>query len=212
VAGRTTSQSNQTGRRRSGRRFEWPVATCALAAASLLAWFAVAWSYQLPPFGTQNSALLLRSGAVNGETLGAGGWWRILTSQFLHVHFPHLIFNMAALLLLGRASEREFGPWRLLALYFFSGVVGQLLGVAAAPLLVSSGASQAVMGLAGGALVARLRRPRGGARGLIVPLAFVGVQCALDLFVSGGIKAGHWGGFCAGVLVACVMWRRAAGD
>lgn len=98
----------------SGQRLTWPVTTFALITVNLVAWCAVAWFYHLSPLASQNSALLLRAGAVNGELLPAGEWWRLITAQFLHVHFLHFIFNMVALMLLGGMLERESGSWRLL--------------------------------------------------------------------------------------------------
>lgn len=189
----------------SGRRSIWPVATFALVAANLLAWCAVAWFYQLSPLATQNSKLLLRAGAVNGELLRAGEWWRIVTSQFLHVHFPHFIFNMIALFLLGGMFERGVGSWRLAVLYFGSGIVGQVAGVVATPVLVSSGASQAIMGLAGGDAIRRINRSETRNAGLAVLLIFVAVQVALDVATAGYIKAGHLGGFIAGAILGFVM-------
>lgn len=190
----------------SGRRFIWPVATCAIILLNLIAWFAVAWVYHLSPFAAQNSALLLRAGAVNRELLVAGEWWRIITSQFLHVHFPHLIFNMLSLLLLGGMLELDAGSWRLVVLYLMSGAVGQLIGVAAAPALVSSGASQATMGLAGGVAVSLFRHRLSTTR-LIILLAVVAVQSGLDLAAAGYIKAGHLGGFLAGAVIGYVLYR-----
>jgi rhomboid protease GluP len=191
----------------SDERFRWPVATCAIISLNLIAWFAVAWTHHLSPFAPQNSALLLRVGAVNWNLLGAGEWWRIITSQFLHVHFPHLIFNMLSLLLLGGMLELESGAWRLVVLYLLSGVAGQLVGVAVAPSLVSSGASQATMGLAGGVAVGLFRQRRAFTARLIILLAIVAVQCGLDLLAAGSIKAGHSAGFLAGALIAYVLHR-----
>jgi rhomboid protease GluP len=196
---------------KTGERRNWPVATCAIISMNLIAWFGVAWVYHLSPFAPQNSALLLRAGAVNWQLLNEGQWWRIITSQFLHVHFPHLLFNMLSLLLLGGMFERDFGSWRLIALYFGSGLVGQLMGVAATPALVSSGASQATMGLAGGVAVALFRWRRTYIARLVILLAVVGVQFGLDLFAASTIKAGHLGGFCAGALIGYLLQRPEAG-
>lgn len=191
-----------------GRRYVVPFVTLALIAVNLLAWFTVAWTYHLSPFAAQNSALLIRAGAVNGELLRAGEWWRIITSQFLHVHFPHLFFNLLALLLCGALLEQEQGSWRLALIYFVSGVAGQIAGVLATPALVSSGASQTVMGLAGGALVELLRRPQRKILWVMIVPVIVFIQAALDLVSSGGLKAGHLAGFCAGAATTYALHRR----
>ena len=189
-----------------GQPNRWPVVACAIAGLNLAAWFAVAWGYGLSPFASQNSALLLRAGAVNLRLLSDGEWWRILTSQFLHVRFPHLLFNVLAMLLLGEMLERELGAWRLATLYLLSGTVGQLAGVIAAPTLVSSGASQAVMGLAGGVTVGLLRRRQWKSARLVILLAVVAVQFGLDLMAAGHIKAGHLAGFIAGAATGYLLY------
>jgi rhomboid protease GluP len=193
-----------------GQRFTWPVVTFVLITVNLMAWCAVAWVYHLPPLASQNSALLLRAGAVNGEMLHAGEWWRIIISQFLHVNFLHLVFNMIALLLLGGMLERESGSWRLIVLYSGSGVIGQLIGVAATPALVSSGASQAIMGLVGGTAVGLFRRPYGHTASIVILLAVIIIQATLDAAAVGYIKAGHLGGFCAGAAIGLLLRRPTA--
>ncbi|HLL75664.1 MAG TPA: rhomboid family intramembrane serine protease [Pyrinomonadaceae bacterium] len=184
-----------------------PGVTLALVAVNLISWFAVSWAYGLPPHRPHNSYLLLRVGALDGDLLRAGGWWRIIASQFLHVHFPHLLFNMAALLLLGSPLERAFGPLRFALLYLAGGSIGQLAGVLAAPALVSSGASQAVMGVAGARAVQLIRRRGAGRASLIILLAVTGIQLGLDLLVAQKIKAGHWVGLCAGALLGYLLGR-----
>ncbi|HKS26367.1 MAG TPA: rhomboid family intramembrane serine protease [Pyrinomonadaceae bacterium] len=183
-----------------------------IISVNLLAWFAVAWAFGLSPFARQHSLLLLRAGAVNSQLLGEGQWWRLLTSQFLHVNFPHMPFNMLALFLLGGMLERDLGAWRFLTLYFVSGLVGQLSGVAATPALISSGASQAVMGLAGAVSAGLLlqRHSKQTAR-LLILLILISVQAGLDLLTAGHIKAGHWGGFLAGAFVGYLFYRRKRG-
>jgi rhomboid protease GluP len=194
----------------AGRFADWPLLTFALIVLNFICWFAVAAYYHLSPFAPHNSTLLLKVGAVNGELLHAGQWWRILSSQFLHVHFLHLVFNMAGLFLLGSALERESGSWRFALVFAVSGITGQLIGVLATPELVSSGASQALMGLAGWIIVEQLRRDK--LNGLVpaVALILVGVQLILDVITSGGIKAGHLGGFFAGVMLNLLMSRKPA--
>jgi rhomboid protease GluP len=190
--------------------FRWPPATCAIISLNLVAWIAVARIFNLSPFARQHSTLLLRAGAANWQLLSEGEWWRILISQFLHVNLPHMLFNMLALLLLGGMLERDLGAWRFLVLYFVSGSVGQLVGVAATPALVSSGASQAVMGLAGGVASGLLRRRSKQTARLITMLVLVCIQFGLDILAAGYIKAGHWGGLLAGAVIGFLLYRQKA--
>lgn len=197
----------QLGRRAVASRWRTfrPIVTLTLIALSFIAWFAVVWAYHLRPFAAQNSALLLHAGALNGELLRDGGWWRIITSQFLHVYFLHLVFNMASLLLLGMRLERALGSLRFALLYLIGGSIGQLVGVMAAPALVTSGASQAVMGLAGATVFNFLRQRESGNFQLAILLAVIGMTAALDIAAAGSIKPGHIGGLCAGVGLGWIL-------
>ena len=67
------------------QRVAW--VTWTLIAVNFISWFMVAWLYDLPLLTVHNSYVLLRAGAINGNLLWAGEWWRIVTSQFLHVYF-----------------------------------------------------------------------------------------------------------------------------
>ncbi|HUQ33445.1 MAG TPA: rhomboid family intramembrane serine protease [Pyrinomonadaceae bacterium] len=193
----------------SARRFAGrPLLTISLIALNFICWFAVAASYHLSPFATHNSTLLLKVGAVNGELLRAGQWWRLCSSQFLHVHFLHLVFNMAALLLLGYAVEDKHGSWRFALAFAACGIAGQFIGVLAAPELVSSGASQALMGLVGWVIIEHLRQYRLNKLILLGALVVAAVQVVLDVSASGGIKAGHLGGFFIGVMLNLLMSRQ----
>ena len=50
--------------------------------------------------------------------------WRLVTYQFAHGGFLHLLFNMYGLWLFGRGVEQVLGQRRFLQLYLFSGIVG----------------------------------------------------------------------------------------
>ena len=51
-------------------------------------------------------------------------FWRLITYQFVHGGFVHLLFNMYGLWLFGRGVEQLLGQRRFLQLYLFSGIVG----------------------------------------------------------------------------------------
>lgn len=67
-----------------------------------------------------------------------GGWW-------------HLIPNTTALFVFGAMAEQRLGAWRLVALYFTSGVVGVVCHASVPPLPTEpvAGASLAISGLLG---------------------------------------------------------------
>lgn len=55
-----------------------------------------------------------------------GQLWRIITYQFVHANFGHILFNMWALYFFGPAVEHAMGPRRFLAFYLVCGVAGAL--------------------------------------------------------------------------------------
>lgn len=55
-----------------------------------------------------------------------GGLWRLISYQFLHANFGHILFNMWALYFFGPLTEHLMGPRRYLAFYLSCGVAGAL--------------------------------------------------------------------------------------
>ncbi|WP_329053454.1 rhomboid family intramembrane serine protease [Amycolatopsis sp. NBC_01488] len=146
---------------------------------------------------------IFQVGVLWGQaTLGAGEWWRLFTSGFLHYGPIHIAVNMFSLWMMGRALEPVFGKVRYLALYFVS-----MLGASTAVLLFdnldggTAGASGALFGLMGayGVIVLKLRL---NPSGLIITLA-------LNAFITFGVAnisiLGHVGGLVTGALVTVAM-------
>lgn len=106
-----------------------------------------------------NTAMLRLGANEPGLTLGAGQYWRLLASAFLHGGWAHLGINMYALFVVGAVLERLIGPWRFLAFYFFAALMAGLASVLLAGSgSYSVGASGAIMGLIGLLMAPRLRR------------------------------------------------------
>ena len=55
--------------------------------------------------------------------------WQLLTFQFMHANWLHIIFNSVVIFFFGRSVETVFGPARFLSLYFVSGILGGLVQV-----------------------------------------------------------------------------------
>jgi membrane associated rhomboid family serine protease len=53
--------------------------------------------------------------------------WRLVTFQFLHANFEHILFNMIGLFFFGPIVERYLGSRRYLAFYLMCGIAGALL-------------------------------------------------------------------------------------
>ncbi|HLR85876.1 MAG TPA: rhomboid family intramembrane serine protease [Nocardioidaceae bacterium] len=131
-----------------------------------------------------------------------GGWWRIVTSGFLHFGFLHILLNMYALYLFGPMLERMLGNLRFLAMYATCLVSGSLfVYLFADPGTITAGASGAIFGLLGCTLVLFLQHGY-DVRVLLGLLAINGVITV----VFGGISwQAHLGGFVAGVITGAVL-------
>lgn len=55
-----------------------------------------------------------------------GEIWRLITYQFVHANFGHILFNMWALYFFGPAVEHAMGPRRYLLFYLVCGIAGAL--------------------------------------------------------------------------------------
>ena len=53
--------------------------------------------------------------------------WQLLTYQFMHGGFLHILFNSWAIFIFGRQIEAVLGPKKFLLLYFSGGIIGGLL-------------------------------------------------------------------------------------
>jgi len=148
------------------------------------------------------SGSLFAATALAPVQVAGGGWWRLVTSGFLHIGLLHLLFNMIALWFIGRDVELVLGRLRFSVLYGAS-----LLGGSAAVMLFGNpggevaGASGAIFGLMG-ALLVLLRRMQ---LPMTQALVIVGLNVVLSLTVPGISLLGHLGGLVVGVVVAAGM-------
>ena len=129
-------------------------------------------------------------------------WWRIFTSGFLHHGIAHIGFNMLFLWLLGNRMEKDLGASRFFFLYFGALVGGACGALLMDPNAVTVGASGAVFGLMGGALVGKrlfgnLAR-ESGLMGLLL------LNILISFVVPGISIGGHLGGLAGGAIVVSV--------
>ena len=137
-----------------------------------------------------------------GPAVAQGDWWRLITSAFLHGSLLHIAFNMYFLWFVGSAVETALGRGRFLLIYFVSALAGSAGALVDTPRTLVVGASGALFGLLGAALV--LERQRnfvlgGSALGLIV------INLVLSFTLSNISIGGHVGGLIGGVLCTLVL-------
>lgn len=164
-------------------------------------------------------AIFLRFG-LRPFSVGEGQWWRLVTSAFLHAGIFHVAFNGILLWRLGEMLEAAVGHARFIAV-FALGLAGGAAGVmalswitvatnlarlpvigpivATSPVGITVGASGAVFGLMGAAVVGMRNRGINPWRtdiGMLV-LLNLGITVVFSSAISVG---GHVGGLLAGLL------------
>ena len=87
--------------------------------------------------------------ALSVDGLRHGFVWQLVTYQFMHDGWLHLLLNCLAIYFLGPAVEGTLGRPRFLTLYFSTGVIGGLFQALAGLLLHGSLATQTVGASAG---------------------------------------------------------------
>jgi membrane associated rhomboid family serine protease len=148
------------------------------------------WGAMLPNSAVGSSGVVLTG-------VDDGGYWRLLTSAFLHENLLHIAFNMYAIYVFGPMLEQLLGLRRFIAMYLTTAVAASVAVYILGPERgLTIGASGAVFGLFAVALILLVRRGE-DVRFLLVLLA---INALLSL--RGGISwQGHLGGFVCGALL-----------
>jgi membrane associated rhomboid family serine protease len=149
----------------------------------------------------ENGVLVDEAVNSSNEVVGVahGEWWRLLTATFLHGSLIHLGMNMLVLWLIGPPVEEYFGHARYLLLYVVSGLAGSAGALILSGGRPTVGASGAIFGIMGAALVLEWRRIwvfGGQALGLVV------INLVLTFAIPGISIGGHIGGLVGGGLCA----------
>lgn len=163
---------------------------------------------------TEDAVFMLQHGAMYEPfVIEQHEYYRMFTCLFLHFGIDHLFNNMVMLGALGWNLEQEIGKARFLAIYFVSGIAGNILSLfydlSMENPAVSAGASGSIFGLMGALLyVVILNRGRLGrlsGRGMLI-------MVALSLyfgFASSGVdNLAHIGGLVSGFILAALLYRK----
>lgn len=149
---------------------------------------------------------LVGEGTFDGVTVvgvAAGEWYRVFTAGFLHADLLHLGFNMFMLWLLGSMLEPSLGRGAFLATYVTSLVAGSLGVLILDPNVVTVGASGAVFGLMGAAIIGQRAEGvspwQSGIGGLLL------INLALTFVVPGISIGGHVGGLVGGMAAGAIL-------
>ncbi len=164
-----------------------------------------------------NPLTFLSPSGQNLEWLGATGrvpigeyhrYWTLVAASYLHGGILHIFFNMIAFRQLAVVVTREFGIYRMFAIYTLSGVAGFWISYLF-NVYWTIGASAAVCGLVGALLY--YGKSRGGLYGKVLykQISMWVVFLFVFGFVVPGINNwGHGGGLLAGICLGFLLGYR----
>src|SRR5262249_4966142 len=123
-----------------------PVTTCA-AAFAVVATLGY-WAHRAGNWPGAPAALVVMTRPAH--EVWAGAWWTLVTSAFLHVAEPHLLFNVYWMWRLEAPAERLVGSWRWAAFFVASAAFASWVQLVAGDVtgIGLSGVGYAAFGLA----------------------------------------------------------------
>ncbi len=155
-----------------------------------------------------DAMVLYRFGAKENFSIAHGEYYRLLTAAFLHGGLMHITLNMYALYMLGDLIERIYGKIKYIAIYLLSAIASSYLSYRLS-LSLSIGASGAIFGLLGAALVYGYKeRNHIGKDFLRSILSVIVVNVVLGLSISNIDNFGHIGGLIGGIIIAVILYPR----
>jgi len=180
-----------------------PTVTYALIAINVLAFIAELASGSSAT--SRGSGTIIQDGALYGPDVADGEYWRLVTSGFLHAGFIHIAFNMYFLYALGTQLEPAVGKARFAVLYFTSLLCGSFGALLLSPDTFTVGASGAVFGLMGGAVIAlRARGINPRDTGLVMLIV---LNLGITLIIPGISIGGHLGGLIGGAVAGFLLFE-----
>ncbi|MFA5602969.1 MAG: rhomboid family intramembrane serine protease [Bacilli bacterium] len=156
-------------------------------------------------YGSNNYITLIKYGASYTPLIRGGEYYRLITSNFLHIGLLHFIFNNYALYILGSYIESFYGKIKFIIIYLFSGLFGSLLSMLFVT-EISAGASGAIFGLMGSMIYFgyHYRAFLGTVlKQQIIPLIIINLLIGFSM--SGINNAAHIGGLIGGLMISIVV-------
>lgn len=159
-------------------------------------------------FNINDVVELVAMGANSSFLIKNGEFFRLVTYLFIHAGYMHLIMNIIALRYFGPAVETITGWQGFLLIFLLTGISGGALSAYNGTYL-AIGASGAVLGLLGAAIVFEFFKIRGvdnfSSQSNFSTLMFILAVNLLFGFMEKGVdNSAHLGGFVAGVILGLI--------
>lgn len=155
---------------------------------------------------------IIRWGANYSPLTLSGDWWRLITCVFVHIGIIHLLFNMYALVIIGRYLEPMLGQLKFLTAYLATGIIASLASIwwHSEP-IPSAGASGAIFGMYGVflALLSTNLIPAKARNKLLVSIGIFVFYNLVYGMKSGIDNAAHIGGLLSGIVIGYLYFLSA---
>ncbi len=191
---RSVSTSEKTGR---------SIITYILIGVNVIAYIITA--YLSGNLLDSNINVLVFLGAKVNYLIAQGEYYRLVTCMFLHGGLVHLAFNMYALYSLGPFIEKVYGKVKYLVIYFLAGIMSSIFSYMFSS-SVSIGASGAIFGLFGAALVFALKMKDRIGKGFITNImSVILINLFMGFSMSNVDNFGHLGGLVGGSVITLLL-------
>ena len=143
------------------------------------------------------------------KVFGDGEWWRLFLHMYLHVGVLHLVFNIFALIFVGKVVEKKIGSLLYLLLYHVIAIVNAIMMCLIFTGSVSVGASAGIFGMIGIACVMKWKKDvacnenlKKGEVIYIIVFSILSLFLGLESFVT------HFVAFVVGIIIGFLLQKK----
>jgi rhomboid protease GluP len=182
-----------------------PIITYVLITINILVYILTA--YLSRNIVDSNINVLILLGAKVNSLIANGQYYRLVTAMFLHGGIVHVSLNMYALYSIGPLVENVYGKGKYIVIYFLSGILSSLASFMFSN-SISIGASGAIFGLLGAALIFAIKMKNRIGRGFINNIiTVIGINLVIGLSIPNIDNFAHLGGLLGGIVISYVVFR-----
>ena len=124
--------------------------------------------------------------------------------MFIHFNFEHILMNMLSLFIFGKLVEAIASHWKMLGIYFISGIFGNIVSLALDTNSISVGASGAIFGLIGSLFAIMYLSKQYTPKMLLQLVGVLALLTVFSLFMANVNIYAHLGGFIGGLLATFI--------
>lgn len=153
-----------------------------------------------------DTVVLIYLGAKHNALIAGGQYYRLITAMFLHGGIVHIALNMYALKSIGPLIENMYGKLKFTLIYFVSGITSSIFSYYFSS-SISVGASGAIFGLMGAALILGIKiRYKVGREFLNSILQVIIINLIIGFSISNVDNFGHLGGLIGGLTITSLFY------